>query len=99
MRFYYLFTLIADLTPVKSGGLPNPNTGDWQIQNILSFVFGIIGALAFLMVVISGLRYVLSSGDPAKVEKAKNALIYALIGLLVALVAQAIVSFAIGEIE
>lgn len=99
MRIYYLFTLIADLTPVKSGGLPNPNTGDWQIQNILSFVFGIIGALAFLMVVISGLRYVLSSGDPAKVEKAKNALIYALIGLLVALVAQAIVSFAIGEIE
>lgn len=59
---------------------------------ILSFVAGIA---AVIMIVISGLRYVTSGGDSGKVASAKNALIYALVGIAVAALAQLLVHFAL----
>lgn len=87
------------ITPIKPGGLPTTTPDEKHVQKILEIVFGIIGALAFLMVVISGLRYVLSGGDPSNISKAKNALIYSLVGLLIAITAQAIIVFVIGKIK
>jgi hypothetical protein len=80
-------------TDIKPGGLPTPNADTPELQAILTIVFGIIGGLAFLIIVISGFRYILSSGDPGNMGKAKDGIIYALIGLLVALTAEAIIAF------
>lgn len=93
-----ILSIIADLTAIKPGGLPTPSANDATIQNVLGIVFGIIGALAFLMVVISGLRYVLAGDDPGKVSKAKDGLIYSLVGLLIALTAEAIVAFVVKRV-
>jgi hypothetical protein len=68
------------------------------IQTVLSLVFGVVGALSLLFVVIGGFRYVLSQGDPKNVSQAKNTVFYALIGLAVAIVAESIVSFVVGRI-
>lgn len=62
----------------------------------LSIAFGILGAISFLIIVIAGLQYILSQGDAQAVAKAKNAIIYALIGLVLAILAQSIVSFAVN---
>jgi Type IV secretion system pilin len=83
---------------VSPQGLPKAQTNEDQLKNILSIVFGIVGALALLMLVVSGLRYVISGGDPSRISKAKDGIIYALVGLLIAIAAQAIVAFVVGEL-
>ncbi len=61
--------------------------------NLLSFVAGII---AVLMIMLAGLRYITSQGDSQKVSQAKNAIIYAAIGIVVVALAQLIVRFVLG---
>ena len=67
------------------------------IPTVLSIVFGIIGVLAFLIIVIAGMNYAFSQGDPKGTAKAKSAIIYALVGLIIAILAQSIVSFAVNS--
>lgn len=62
--------------------------------NILSFAIGIISVI---MIVISGLKYVTSQGDSTAVNSAKNTLLYAVIGLVISLLAQVIVQFVLGK--
>ena len=86
--------VIFALEDISPGGLPNKRpVGADDLQTILGIVFGIIGALAFLIIVIAGLRYVASAGDPQKTANAKNTIILALAGLAIAIIAQAIVAF------
>ena len=80
------------------GGVNNPSGSSPFVQTILSWAFRILGATTFLVLVIGGLRYVLSQGDPQNVTKAKNMIMYALIGLVVAIVAQSIVSLIINKL-
>lgn len=64
------------------------------ISNVLLFV---IGAIAVIMIVIGGLRYVISGGDSSQVQAAKNTILYALIGVIIAILAYAIVNFVVGS--
>jgi hypothetical protein len=50
------------------------------------------------MITISGLRYVLSAGDPQKITQARNSIIYSLVGLAVAIAAEAIVHLVLGKL-
>jgi len=71
------------------GGLWN------RILNTFTFI---IGAVAVLMIVIGGLRYVTSNGDPTQLTSAKNTVMYAAIGLVLATMANAIVNFVLTNI-
>lgn len=66
-----------------------------RVVGLLSFVIG-VGAV--VMIIIGGLKYITSSGDPNNTNAAKNTIIYALIGLLIALFAQAIIIFVIDRL-
>lgn len=81
-----------------AGGDCGNGTAIWDnirlISNTLIFV---VGAIAVIMVIIGGLRYVLSNGDSAGLKSAKDTILYAIIGVVVALVAYALVSFVIGR--
>lgn len=99
MFSYYLLQL-AQLVDGSNVKIPNkdidPNDSQalsGTIQNIMQFVFGALGAIAVLIIVIAGLQYVISAGDPQKVNKAKNTIIYALVGLAIAILSYAIVAF------
>ena len=83
---------------ISLGNLPNPTNaaGGDLIHVALTISFGILGAIAFLIIVIAGLQYVLAQGDAQATAKAKNTIIYALVGLVLAIVAQSIVSFAVN---
>lgn len=78
-----------------TGGLFGPNSIWNRILNTLTFV---IGAIAVLMVIVGALRYALSAGDQGSVTGAKNTIIYALIALIVAIMANAIVNFVLTAI-
>ena len=58
--------------------------------NILSII---VGAAAVVMIVVSGYKYIISGGDSTKVASAKSTLIYALVGIAVAALAQLLVHF------
>lgn len=69
------------------------------ILNILRAVIGVAGVVAAVYVVIGGIQYMTSTGDSGKIAKAKNTILYALIGLIVCALAFAIVNWAIGVIN
>lgn len=64
------------------------------ITNVLLFI---VGAIAVIMIVVGGMRYVLSGGDSKKVTDAKNTILYAIIGIVVAILSYAVVRFVIGN--
>ncbi|MDQ3064758.1 MAG: pilin [bacterium] len=63
-----------------------------SVINILSWIVGIA---AVIMVIVGGLKYVLSSGDANGITSAKNTILYAVIGLVVASLAQVLVRYVI----
>ena len=68
------------------------------IKKIINTLLFVIGAASVIIMIYGGLRYVLSAGDTGKVTEAKNTIIYAAIGLVVAFLAYAIVTFIINSI-
>lgn len=67
-------------------------------RNILNGFSLIIGAVGVIMIVVGGLRYVISSGDSGAVKGAKDTIIYALVGLVIALFAQVIARFVLSKV-
>lgn len=65
-----------------------------NVVNIFSFV---IGAIAVIMIIYGGFRYITSGGSSEGVGAAKNTLIYAIIGLIVVALAQVIVQFVLTQ--
>ena len=58
----------------------------------------IVGIVAVIMLIIGGIRYVVSGGDAKKVTDAKNTVLYAIIGLVICFLAFAIVNFVINAL-
>lgn len=69
-----------------------------NIQTILNAVIGVLGLVAVVVIIIGGINYMTSSGDASKVKKAKDTILYGVIGLVVCVLAAAIVNFVIGSI-
>lgn len=101
----FIFRYLADTAQTVCGsgvtcdtGLPQVNAGSGQLHTILQLAFGIIAAVAVLFVAIGGLRFVLSEGNPETAAKARNTMVYALVGLVIAISAEAIVTFVLTRI-
>ena len=82
----------------EAGGTSTGPKLDTLIQNIINILLYVIGAVAVIMIVIGGIEYVTSAGDPAKTKKAKDTILYSVVGLVVALLAYAIVNFVLTNI-
>lgn len=66
-------------TIAKLGCLP------YYLSNIINGLFALSGIAAIILIIISGIRLLLSGGDPAKVAKAKTSLFYSIIGFIIVL--------------
>jgi hypothetical protein len=64
------------------------------ITNILLFI---IGAISVIMLIIGGIRYTVSGGDSSAVTSAKNTILYAIVGIVVAILSYAVVNFVLGS--
>jgi hypothetical protein len=79
--------------------VPKTNlSGNGKITELLNYSFGVLAAICFLVIVIAGVQFVLSSGEPQKVNTARSAIIYAAVGLAISLSAMLIVSFVLGNV-
>ena len=74
----------------------SPNV-DSAVQTGLKFFAAIVGIIAVVMIMVGGLRYMMSGGDAGKAASAQNTVIYALVGLVVALMAQLIAQFVLSK--
>ena len=81
---------------VRADGMPTDLT--IVVKNISNTALTLISVVAVVMLIYGGFRYVVSGGDSKKVTDAKNTILYAIIGLIVAFLALAIVNFVIGTL-
>lgn len=87
------------LAQIDAGSVNIPNTtSDYLWQGILDAIYFVAGAACVIVIIIAGYIYVTSVGNPTSVSKAKNAILYAVIGLVVIILAFVITRFVIGSI-
>lgn len=81
-----------------SAACAKSSTGDAGgiVKRIISILLFIIGALAVIMLIYGGIQYATSSGDSGRVSKAKNTIMYSIVGLVLAVVAFALVDWVVG---
>lgn len=83
----------------RAEGMPTELVGEGGIfRHITSVALGIIGAVSVIMLIWGGLRYIISGGDSKKITDAKNTILYAIIGLIIALLSYAIIQFVLDSI-
>jgi hypothetical protein len=80
------------------GPLSSQATLTNTVGSVVNLLLYLAGALAIIFIVIGGLKYVLSEGNPANIQSAKNTLLYAIVGLVIAVSAFAIVNFVLGRL-
>lgn len=78
-------------------GATSQDTVGGLTQNVITTLFVILGSIAVIMIVIGGIRYTTSNGDASQTKAAKDTILYAVIGLVVAIMAYAIVSFTLTQ--
>jgi hypothetical protein len=74
-------------------------SGDEILQNGLNIVYFAAGAAAIIVIIIGGIMYATSSGDASGITKAKNQIVYAVVGLVIVLAAFAITNLVIGGLS
>ena len=94
---------LADLNtkPGYVGGTdPNVNTTDLEsdVTGIINAVIAVLGILAVVVIIIGGIQYMTSNGDSGKVKKAKDTILYGIIGLVIVILSAAIVNFVIAKV-
>jgi hypothetical protein len=70
-------------------------SGDGIFKTVTNVLLFIIGAISVIMLIIGGIRYVVSGGDSGAITSAKNTILYAIVGIVVAILAYALVNFVI----
>ncbi len=87
---------------VAKGGtcvIEDDGAGLWStVQTVINVVLAVVGVIAVFMIIIGGIQYSTSAGDSGKVKKAKDTILYGIIGLVIALLAFAIVNFVLDSI-
>ena len=68
------------------------------LTSLTGVLLYIVGALSVIMIILGGLRYVVSGGNTASVTAAKNTILYAVVGIVVSLLAYAMVNFILGAL-
>jgi hypothetical protein len=90
------------LSPNQTGGdctsaPDNAPAVDSVLSDALDFLSLVAGGIAVLMMIIAGVKFATSQGDSGKVTSAKNTVVYAIIGLLIAALAQTIIYFVLDN--
>lgn len=85
-----------DAGGITSKTPPQPTLAD-RIRTIVNVLLYLLGAIAVVMIVVGGVRYVTSGGEGQAISGAKNTILYAVVGLVVAILAYAIVNFVVSS--
>lgn len=69
------------------------------LKNVINTMLVVIGIIAVIMIVIGGIKYVVSNGESQQIQSAKNTILYSVIGLILAMAAFPIVNFVIDRFK
>ena len=82
----------------KCGGDNNTDLNS-TIHTVINIMLFVIGILAVIMIIYGGIRYTISRGSEKEVEGAKNTIMYSIVGLVVAILAFAIVQWVFSSLS
>ena len=68
------------------------------IDNLINTLLFLVGALAVVMIIVSGIWYMTANGDASKITRAKNTLTYSVVGLVIAFLAYAIITWVVDQL-
>lgn len=90
--------ILAQILDNSKTNLPQTPATQGTLTKGLNILFGVMGALAFLMLVIAGFRYTIAGSDSNKVAEAKRMMAYTIVGLVVIALAATIVNFVLDRV-
>ena len=101
-------SLSGSVSAQVSKGIDTATTSEMQgksidgdsglIKTVVNILLWAVGILSVIMIIFSGFRYITSSGDASKTKSAQSTLIYSVVGLIVAIMAYAIVNMVINRL-
>ena len=92
-----ILTMLAVDKPEKVGDITDQDLKG-NVTSILNGVIAVLGLAAVIIIIVGGIQYMTSSGDAPKVKKAKDTILYGVIGLIICVLSFAIVNFVISNI-
>lgn len=94
------FALNTGFNNVKPiNGADNDIAGaDGAFTKIINWIMGIVGIMCVVVIILGGIQYMTSAGDAGKVKKAKDTILYGIIGLIIVALAAVIVNFVIANV-
>ena len=102
---YFLWIIFLHTSPALAA-IPGPNKTDAPetglpalITTISNTILALVGVVAVLFLIVGGVQYITSAGNPDNVGKAKNTILYGIIGVIFAILSYAIVQFVIDKIK
>ena len=81
------------------GGTENPTSLESFIKSVIGVLFFVVGSVSVIMLIVGGIMYASASGDQGRIKTAKDTVLYAVIGLVVAILAYAIVNFVLKNVK
>ena len=101
-------SLSGSVSAQVSKGIDTATTSEMQgksidgdkglIKTVVNVLLWVVGVLSVIMIIFSGFRYITSAGDTSKTKSAQSTLIYSVVGLIVAIMAWAIVNMVINRL-
>ncbi len=92
-------TLTQNSTACDSNGSSNPLTGPNGVLKRVSLIIATLaGIAAVIIIIIAGLQYITSSGDPQKAASARSAIIGAVVGLLIIAASETLIVFIVSKL-
>jgi len=88
-------TIFAEIAKPRTVG-NGENTLTADVAGIINGVIGALGIVAVIVIIMGGVSYMTSAGDSSKVKKAKDTILYGVIGLIIVMLSFAIVNWVIG---
>lgn len=88
-------SIIDGVDNTEGGSSNNTSLGD-GIETVTDLLLFTVGVISVIAIIIGGIRYATANGDQGHVTQGKNIVLYAVVGLIIALIAYAITEFVIG---
>jgi len=83
---------------INANNLPQPCADQNTLNNLMNIVFVIVGAVAVLMVVIAGFRYIRAGSNETVAAESRRQLVHAIVGVIVVASAAVIVNFVLDRV-
>lgn len=85
---------------IKSAEVNIPKVSSIDVlSGVMSGIYVVVGAIAVIIIILSSFTFASGAYDPAKIAKAKNTILYSVVGLIVVIIAFAITQFILGRFK